>query len=129
MARAVLSTKGFEEYLERIATAGENVDDAADEALAAGGQVLVDGMQQRAPEAEGNLKQHIGATEPKSEGGFHWIEVGIQDVDRETEMYFFYQEMGTASMAAHPYVRPTLDNDARAARAAMLQVFKARKVL
>lgn len=130
MARAKLNLKGFEEYLERLAKLNEDIDAIADEALVAGGQVIVDEMLALAPVGEtGNLKQHIKMTPPEGDGSRRWIKVGIYDVNRETEMYFFYQEMGTSSMVAHPYIRPAFDTRMNAARAAMLKVFKARGAL
>lgn len=124
-----LTTKGFEEYLEAIAQAGADVDAAARDALAAGGEVLVMGMQARAPVDTGNLKAQINTTEPKSDGNFHYVEVGLQGADAETARYGNAQEYGTATMTARPYHRPTIDSDMGKARRAMRQVFEARRLL
>jgi HK97 gp10 family phage protein len=127
--KATLSTKGFDEYFEKLAHEGQDIDAISDEALKAGGPVLVDGMLRRAPELTGELKSHIKMSDPQRDGNYHYIKIGIFDVDREKQTYFFYQEMGTAHTAAHPYIRPTFDEDMRAARAKMLEVFKARGAL
>jgi HK97 gp10 family phage protein len=127
--RSKLTTKGFDDYLERLAQAGQDIDAIVDEALNAGGQVFIEGMERRAPELTGKLKGHIKMTEPAQAGNYHFVKIGVYDVDRDTEMYFFYQEMGSAQNPAHPYIRPAFDEDTRAARAAMLNVFKARMVL
>ncbi len=52
--RARFETKGFEAYLEKLAKAGQDVDAAAQEALQAGGEVLLAGMQRRVPKDTGN---------------------------------------------------------------------------
>jgi HK97 gp10 family phage protein len=127
--KSKLSTRGFDEYLERIAKSGQDVDAVSDKALEAGGAILVDGMLARAPELTGELKGHIKASAVQVDGNYHSIKVGIFDVDRETQTYFFFQEMGTARTAAHPYIRPTFDEDMKAARAKMLEIFKAEGTL
>lgn len=135
--RTKLTTKGFEEYLEKIAAAGMNVDLAADEALAAGGEVLLAGMQRRAPVGQspddphpGNLKSKLAKSEPEQDGNFHSIEVGLlKGTDADTARYGNAQEFGTSSMAAQPYVRPALDSDMGKARSAMRSVFKRWEVL
>lgn len=127
--KAVLTTKGFEEYLEKLGQAGLNIDEIADEALAAGGQVLFEGMRRRAPVASGHLKRRIEVTEPSGDGHYHWIRVGIFNVDRKREVYFFYREHGSPRAAAHPYIRPTFDEDMRKARLAMRKVFEDRGAL
>lgn len=122
-----LTTKGFAEYLEAIATAGENVDEAADEALIAGADVLLDGMRRRAPEDTGNLKGELKRTEPRVDGNWHVIEIGLIQTDAETARYGTAQEYGWGpDNPARPYIRPTIDEDQRAARAAMVEKFKQR---
>lgn len=118
-----LTTKGFEEYLERIARAGASVDAIAAKALAAGGKVLVDGMQSRVPEDTGNLKSKISMSDPRQDGNFVYIEVGLVEADAKTARYGNAQEFGTANMSAQPYVRPALDSDRGKARKAMRAVF------
>lgn len=118
--KTTLSTKGLAEQLERIIQAGQDIDAAVDDALQAGGEVLVDGMKRRAPVLTGNLAGTIHATEPRQDGNFHTIEVGLpSDVDAETARYGNAQEFGTANMPAHPYLRPTIDEDGRKAQRAM----------
>lgn len=127
--RGKLSTKGFEEFLERIARAGRDIDAAADRALADGGQVLVGGMKQRAPKDTHNLENHLVMDGPKQDGNYHYIEVGLVGADAETARYGTAQEYGTSSMAAQPYIRPTLDRDMRKARGAMKAVFEEEGML
>ena len=119
-----LTTKGFDEYLEKVTLAGQNIDDAADEALRAGGEILANGMHERVPKDTGNLDQYIGCTEPKADGNFHYVDVGVLKPDGDTARYANVQEFGSANTPAQPYIRPTLDHDMAAARKAMREVFK-----
>lgn len=125
VVRAKLETKGIREYQERLAQAGQDVDLAADQALEAGGQVLLDGMQRRVPKDTHNLEEHLVMDGPHQDGNFHYIEVGLSKrADAETARYGNAQEYGTSSHPAQPYIRPTIKEDLRKARKAMVDVFK-----
>jgi len=120
-----ITTKGFAEYLERIAEAGRDVDQAAAEAVRAGGAVLLAGMVRRVPKDTHNLEQHLVATEPVREGNFTFLTVGMREgADAETARYGNAQEYGTSSMAAQPYIRSTMDSDTPRARKAMREVLE-----
>ena len=110
-----ISMKGFDEYLEKIVQAGENVDAAAGRAIEAAAEVARDGMKKRVAEDTGNLKNHIQIKGPQQDGNFIFAEVGlIPDIaftDAETARYGTAQEYGTSSMPAHPYILPTLKED------------------
>jgi HK97 gp10 family phage protein len=120
--RYVFDLKGLSEYLEKIVQAGEDVDEAAARAVTAGGDVLVQGMQGRVAVLTGNLKEHISRTEPVRDGNYTYIDVGVLDgenlADADTARYGNAQEFGTASMPAHPYIRPAIDEDKSKVRAA-----------
>jgi HK97 gp10 family phage protein len=123
--RAKLSTKGFAEYLERIAEAGGSVDAAADRALEAGGAVLLAGMQARVPKDTRNLENSLVIEGPIADGNFHYILVGLdRNADANTARYGTAQEYGTPRMAAQPYVRPTMDADKGKASKAMRDSLK-----
>lgn len=124
--KSSLDTRGMENYLEDLAKAGQDIDSIAGEALTAGGEVLLSGMVRRAPENLGNLIHHLKLEGPNHEGNYHFVNVGISEIDLETEMYFFYQENGSARNPAHPYIRPTYHEDWKKARNKMVEVFKAR---
>ena len=122
--RTRLTTKGFEQYLEAIAKAGQNIDAIADEALLAGGEVLLNGMKQRVPKDTHNLEQHLALVGPVQDGNFHYVDVGIPPTaDADTARYGNVQEYGSANTPAQPYVRQTLDHDMSKARAEMKKVF------
>jgi len=125
--KASLNTKGFAEYLERIAEVGGNVDEAADEALLAGAEILLAGMVARAPEDTGNLKSELKRGDVQVDGNYHFIEVGLIETDERTAVYGNAQEYGWGpNHSAHPYVRPAIDEDGKKAKAAMIDVFKQR---
>jgi HK97 gp10 family phage protein len=125
-----ITTKGFEEYLEKLAEAGRDVDQAAAEALAAGGDVLLAGMQQRVRKDTHNLEQHLVRTDPQRDGNYTFVTVGLsKDADGETHRYGMAQEYGSSSMAAQPYIRPTLDSDMSKARKRMREVFEGKGIV
>jgi HK97 gp10 family phage protein len=124
-----LETKGFSEYLERLAKAGRNIDRVSDEALKAGGEILLLGMVTRAPHDTYNLIRSLDVDDPKRDGNFHFIEVGvIRPVNADVPRYANVQEFGSAHTPACPYIRPTLDGDMSKARAEMKRVFVAAEV-
>ena len=117
--RAKISTKGFEEYLEKLVQAGRDVDQDIHRALDAGADVAVEGMQRRVRKDTHNLEQHIKKTEVRQEGNYSYIEIGVLDADAETARYGNAQEYGTSSMPAQPYIRPTMKSDAGKIKKAM----------
>jgi HK97 gp10 family phage protein len=122
--RVKLTTKGFEPFMEQIAKLGKNLDAVVDRALEAGAEVLLDGMQRRVPKDTHNLEEHLKTDGPHQDGNYHYITIGLMGADAETARYGNAQEYGTSSMAAQPYIRPTLDSDKRKAGAAMKKVFE-----
>jgi HK97 gp10 family phage protein len=119
-----LSTKGFDEYLENLAKAGRDIDAVTDQALMAGGEILLKGMKRRVPKDTRNLERHLIIWGPQKDGNYHSILVGLVNADANTARYGTAQEYGTSSMAAQPYIRPTIDEDKGKAGKAMLEIFK-----
>lgn len=127
--RSRITTKGFEEYLELLVKKGADVDAMADDALLAGGEPLLEGMQRRVPKDTSNLEQKLSIDGPHQEGNFHYIDVGLnKGVDADTARYGAAQEFGWADRqggkSGQPYIRPTLDSDMGRARSRMKTVFK-----
>ena len=117
--RVKVSTKGLEDSLEILSQMGRDLDAAAPEILMAGGEVLQAGMIRRVAKDTHNLEEHIEIDGPHQDGAFHSILVGVVHADAETARYGNAQEYGTSSMAAQPYIRPTVDEDGRKASKAM----------
>lgn len=123
-----LDLKGLHEYMEHLAQAGEDVDAAAARAVLTGAELAQDGMVRRVPVDKGNLRDHIQIKGPDQDGNYISVEVGlIHDrnyTDAETARYGNAQEYGTSSMAAQPYIRPTMQGDRRKIRQAMIDSLK-----
>jgi len=128
--RYKLVTKGFEEYLEKLAKASKDIDRVVPEALSSGGDVLLHGMKRRVPKDTHNLEQNLICTQPARDGNFHYVEVGLnKNADAETNRYGNVQEFGSSDTQAQPYIRPTLDEDMGKARREMKKVFIDRGAL
>ena len=119
------SLKGLEEYLEKIAEAGQDVDAAAQKALMEGAKVAQSGMQRRVRKDSHNLENHIQIDGPYQEGNYSFVDVGLinkkEFTDAETARYGNSQEYGTSSMPAQPYIRPTMTGDKAKITQAMKQ--------
>lgn len=124
--RFKMETKGLADYMEQLQQLGGDLDEAAGAALDAGGAIIVTGMQRRAPKDTHNLERKISKTAVQRDGNFHFILVGLVNADAETARYGTAQEYGTSSMAAHPYLRPAIDEDMRQARKRMKEAFQER---
>jgi HK97 gp10 family phage protein len=117
--RAKLTLKGFDRYLEAIKEAGRDVDAAAARAVQAGGEVALNGMQERVPKDTHNLEEHL-ELQTGRDGNVHYAEIGLlKDTDADTARYGNVQEFGSTTTAAQPYVRPTMDEDKNKIRKAM----------
>lgn len=129
VTRVKVSTSGLEAFLEDIAKLGLDVDEAVRRALRAGAAVAKDGLRRRVPKDTHNLEYHLHATEPRQEGNTIYVLVGVMEddgspADAETARYANSQEYGTSSMAAQPYVRPTIEEDKGAIKKAMRDELK-----
>ncbi len=128
--RSRITTKGFAEYLEKLARSGKDIDRVSAQALEAGGEILLRGMRRRVPKDTHNLEDHLVSAGPYQEGNFVYVEVGLEkDTDADTARYGNVQEYGSAHTPAQPYVRPALDEDMKEARGAMRDVFEVEGVL
>lgn len=118
-----LSTSGFEEYLEKLARAGADIDAAADKALLKGCEVVQAEMVSLAPKKTLNLAEHIQIKGPIRDGNVHYAEVGVihdkKFTDADTARYGNAQEYGSVKNAAHPYIRPGIANSASKGKKAM----------
>ena len=143
-----LDLDGFDQYLEDLVQAGEDIDQIAEEALIAGAGVLVGGMQRRATFSK-KVHGAIKRTDVMHDGNKHYLYVGVlRDTDAEIIRKAAAWEFGGRDMSkprtekqqksdakhknrisrpgleAHPFIRPALRNNAKAAKAAMEAVFQ-----
>jgi HK97 gp10 family phage protein len=95
-----------------LARLRQQVVAAQDDAVMAGGQVLKQGMQERAAVLSGAMRDSVATT---------LTAPGVSSTG-PTAPHSPYNEFGTAAMAAQPFVRPTADEDGDAAVAAVAAV-------
>jgi HK97 gp10 family phage protein len=122
--RVKFDTKGISEALEALARQSADVDAGAMCGLQAGGQVLVEGMQSRVAVDTGDLKDHIKMTQIYRDGNRFYLYVGVIGADKRLARKANAQEYGTTRMPAHPYIRPTKDQDMGKARRAMINAIR-----
>ena len=137
MAKVTLTLEGFEEYMEELRKAGEDIDLVAEWCLNAGADVLVAGMQRRAP--YDFIKRAVRKTAIMADGNKRYLYLGIlRDTGPEIARIANVWEFGGRSspgpkapkryprpgIKAHPYIRPTLRQDSKKARAAMEDIFQ-----
>lgn len=133
--KARLTLDGLEEYMEMLAKMGEDIDAAADQALAAGADVLVAGMQRRAPFSL--IRNAIKRSEVLRDGNKHFVYIGVlRDSDPEVARIAAVWEFGGRNapgpqkrkprpgLKAHPFIRPALRGDSSKAKAAMAKIFQ-----
>lgn len=121
-----LDTRGLGDYLEDIVKAGQDINAACDEALVAGGTVMLEGMQQRVPKDTHNLEHNLVMSDPVRNGTTHFISIGLLHADDDTMRYGLAQEYGwadrTGGKAGTSYIRATAIADRKKALEAMKRV-------
>ena len=97
--------------MEDLATMGEDVDKAAEEALQAGAETALDLMLPKIHVDKGDLRASFTNGEIKKEGNVTSILIG-QPNDKRTSKRDAIKanvfEYGSSNMAADPIVRPTM---------------------
>jgi HK97 gp10 family phage protein len=119
-----LELSGLSNYLEDLARAGQDVDAAAQRALAKGAEQILPSMQDLVPKDTHNLEAHLSIEGPHQEGNFSYVDIGIITADKDTAIYGNVQEYGSSSVAAQPYIRPALKSRKAAAMRAMKESLK-----
>jgi HK97 gp10 family phage protein len=126
-----LNLNGLSAYLEELARAGKDVDEAAGRALVKGAEPILDEMEKLVPVGDpavdphpGNLRNHLAVDGPHQDGNFISVDVGVINADEDTGIYGNVQEYGSASNEAQPYIRPSLKGKKSAAMRAMKESLK-----
>lgn len=128
--RVTYSMKGIEDLMETLTQKGEDVDASAGRAVAAGGDEILKGMLDNVPVGglrdphPGQLKRALVRTEPKLDGNFTFVEVGISrsasaDVDRYGNAQEYGYRRGGKHYAPQSYIRKGFDEKKAAARKAL----------
>jgi HK97 gp10 family phage protein len=110
--KARFEMKGLDEYLKKLAQAGKDIDSIVDKALAESAPIVFEAMNEAAPYLTGVVVNHIQMSEPKVSGTFHFIIIELDLRDRRA-LHGVYHEFGTDKMDAHPWFRPSFDNNRR----------------
>ena len=106
--RGELTFKGLTEWMEQLAEAGKNVDDAVTELLGETQpfieEELVSQLRKTSEEYTGETASTIQVSGVQQEGNYLFVEatVGGSDAPQAT-----YKEYGTTRQVAEPFVRPT----------------------
>ena len=97
VVRTSFDLRGLDEYLDAVARAGNDVDEAVAEALDESAEILLTEMKVRVPKDTRNLERHLEKTETKRDGNFTFVEVGLGAEtypDADTARYGNAQEYG-----------------------------------
>ncbi len=134
---AKLEFLGLEDYLEILQEAGQDIDQIAEEGLEAGADVFVAGMQRRAPFER--IRVRIRKSRIGRDGNKRYIYVGVlRDTPAEDARIANVWEFGGRTspssknpkrksrpgIRARPFIRPSLRQDAKKARAVMEDIFQ-----
>lgn len=131
VCRVSSSAKGIEDLIERLAQIGEDVDAAAARALVAGGDEVLTGMLNNVPVGNpaqdphpGLLKRTLERTEPKLDGNYTFVEVGVsRRASADVARYGNAQEYGYRRGGRHyppqSYIRKGFDERKAAFRKAL----------
>lgn len=129
--RVSSSMKGIEELIEALTQKGLDVDAAAGRALAAAGDEILAGMLNNVPVGNssqdphpGQLKRTLKRTEPKLDGNYTFIEVGMPrraaaDVARYGNAQEYGYRRGGKQYPPQSYIRKGFDEKKAAARRAL----------
>jgi len=138
MAKVTLELEGFAEYLDVLKKAGEDIDKVAEQALEVGADVLLDGMKKRASFSR-RITQNLRRTVVMADGNKRYLYLGIlRDTPKEIARMANTWEFGGRSSPSkknpyrinrpgiemRSYIRTTLRNDAKKARAAIEEMFQ-----
>lgn len=124
--RGIFQMKGLEEYLANIQAAGNDVDNAAAEAVEAGGDLLREAVEANAKpyRDSGDMENTISRTEVQRDGNYTYVEVVV---DPHGEIpYEQHVEYGTSDTPARGFFRAAIDHGRSKVRAIWRQIFKAK---
>ena len=108
MSNTFVRLDGVEELERAVRRVSEAVQGRALEAaVAAGADVLVHGMETRAPRQHGDLEMSIIKHPSKVTSERAVFDVGPAKLG----FHGMFQELGTFDMAPQPFMRPTFDED------------------
>jgi HK97 gp10 family phage protein len=107
--KATLNFYGIDKMIERLEKMGVDIDQAAIDAVRQAAPIVEGEMHRLAKENRltGATEEAIFSTEVKSEGSFHYVEIGAKTDDNSAAVY---NEFGTVRMGAQSFIRPAFRN-------------------
>jgi hypothetical protein len=107
MAKASLTIRGLDQYMERLAQAQEDIDqvvaDVLDEARAPAEDMLHDHLRESSETWTGEMASQIDVSPVVRDGNFLFILL------KDSDPGAIYKEYGRPRQAADPFLRPTLE--------------------
>lgn len=112
--KANLDVNGMAEYFETLAQVEKDMDEEALSLVKEVADIVADEIRTRTPVGDasrgdphpGQLLAHVVSTGPFKDGNRYYAYAEVDMRDRETMLYAVYNEWGTPTMAARPYIRP-----------------------
>jgi hypothetical protein len=109
--KGIFSLNGLDDYLEKIAAAGIEVDEAVAQAMNESAPIVGDEMHRllRASSETwtGATERTLFKTAAKREGNYTFVELGA---DTSRDPAGIYKEFGVPRQAAEPFIRPAFAN-------------------
>lgn len=91
----------------------------ATNALNKGADVILKGQIEKAPEDSGKLKSSLDKTGIKGNGTKSKIQIGIENGDKDTLRYGYYQEYGTENMVGKKWMKSAWNDSIKKANEAI----------
>ena len=103
--------KGLDEYLKKIQEAGENIDEAVEEAVDESTKPIYADIEKWAKKHEltGATLKGVAKTDVQKEGNMFFSEVGIDTTHSKAAWHAVFVEYGTPKIPADPGIRPAFN--------------------
>lgn len=127
--RVQFKLTGLEEYLSNVNKAGNDVVEAAKEAIEESVKPIVQemkaGAQPHSVKYTGDVYDAIEATPVKVDGNKIYSDVGInEEKAKEGAWVAVFQEFGAPHFPKDPFIRPAFDNNRNKIRSAQRKILK-----
>lgn len=125
--RGTFKLTGVEEYLKKVQSAGNNIENAVKEAIKESAKPVLDDMKNGAERhrRSGEVVEAIEQSEVKQEGNFIYTEIGVnEDKAKEGAWVAVFQEYGSPTFPKDPFIRPAFDNNKSKVKSIQRKVLK-----
>lgn len=111
---ASFTVEGIDELISKFEKLGKNVDSVTNEALKAGGKVIIDEaksvLSSNGSVLTGKLRDGLSVSGIKGGKGGKYVEAGITKGDNSPIYYGKFVEWGTVKMPAKPFLAPAFES-------------------